>query len=51
MLKFYSLVVLLSALVHCVLQVLASKSSTYLIIIILNDMFLKTVLQLMSSEE
>ncbi len=34
MLKFYSLVALLSALVHCVLQVLASKSSTYLIIII-----------------
>ncbi len=34
MLKFYSLVALLSALLHCVLQVLASKSSTYLIIII-----------------
>ncbi len=34
MLKFYSLVALLSALVHCVLQVLASKSSTFLIMII-----------------
>ncbi len=50
MLKFYSLVALLSALVHCVLQVIASKSSTYLKLS-LKDMFLKIVLQLMSSEE
>ncbi len=34
MLKFYSLVALLSALLHCVLQVLASKCPTSLIIII-----------------
>ncbi len=34
MLKFYILVALLSALVHCVLQVFASKNSTSLIIII-----------------
>ncbi len=34
MLKFCSLVALLSALFHCVLQVLASKSSTTLIMII-----------------
>ncbi len=37
--KFYSLVALLSALVHCVLQVLASKSSTYSIIIIKGYVF------------
>ena len=49
MLKFYSLVALLSALVHCVLQVLASKSSTRLIIIIIEwYVFLTIALPLVS---
>ncbi len=51
MLKFYSLVALLSALVQCVLQVLASKSSIFLIMIIEGYVFLKIALQLISSEE
>ncbi len=37
--KFYSLVALLSVLVHCVFQVLASKCSTHLIIIIIGSNF------------
>ncbi len=41
MLKFYSLVAILSALVHCVLQVQASKCSTRLTIIIIEGYYFK----------